>query len=112
MTTLALTWVNSHFCQAATCFRIGSKFRCILGNFNRNEVDERERVYYTNFDFPEAGVPGEFVMLRAWRHLDLRGWKQVVRDAAVSCGYRTLARGWFPTKPDGFGDPGPQHPGR
>src|SRR5580693_4990955 len=29
MTTLAVTSVNSVFCQASICLRIGSKFRCI-----------------------------------------------------------------------------------
>src|SRR5258708_7289453 len=29
MTTLALTSVNSLLCQVSTCFRIGSKFRCM-----------------------------------------------------------------------------------
>ena len=29
MTTLAVTSVSSLLCQAYTCFRIGSKFRCI-----------------------------------------------------------------------------------
>src|SRR6266446_10929000 len=29
MTTLAVTSVSSLFCQISTCFRMGSKFRCI-----------------------------------------------------------------------------------
>src|SRR5437660_4395935 len=29
MTTLAVTSVNSLLCQVSTCFRMGSKFRCI-----------------------------------------------------------------------------------
>jgi hypothetical protein len=29
MTTFAVTSVNSFFCQASTCFRMGSKLRCI-----------------------------------------------------------------------------------
>src|SRR6266567_6319361 len=29
MTTFAVTSINSLFCHASTCFRIGSKFRCI-----------------------------------------------------------------------------------
>src|SRR5215469_5177784 len=29
MTTLAVTSVNSHFCHASSCLRIGSKLRCM-----------------------------------------------------------------------------------
>src|ERR1700733_4873846 len=43
MTTLAVTSVNSLFCQASTCLRIGSNFSLHSINTNRKAVDERER---------------------------------------------------------------------
>src|SRR5258708_22528591 len=45
MTTLAVTSVNSLFCHASTCFRIGSKFRCI-----------RSTVFALSFGFVEGAV--------------------------------------------------------
>src|SRR5580693_4619641 len=44
MTTLAVTSVNSLFCQASTCLRIGSNFSLHSINTNRKAVDERERL--------------------------------------------------------------------
>jgi len=44
MTTLAVTSVNSNFCQNSTCLRIGSRFRCIPIHTDRDAVDERERL--------------------------------------------------------------------
>src|SRR5216684_1034838 len=44
MTTLAVTSANSLLCQPSTCFRIGSKFRCIRSTPIENAVDERERL--------------------------------------------------------------------
>jgi hypothetical protein len=44
MITLAVRSVNSLFCHASTCLRIGSTFRCISINTARDAVDERERL--------------------------------------------------------------------
>ena len=41
--TLVVTSVSSLFCQASTCFRIGSKFPLDSIKCNRDAVDERER---------------------------------------------------------------------
>jgi hypothetical protein len=39
----ALTSVSSLFCQASTCFRIGSKLRCMRSTPARDATNERER---------------------------------------------------------------------
>src|SRR6266496_1475663 len=52
MTTLAVTSVNSLLCQASTCFRIGSKFRCI-----RSTPTEMQSMSENDFEcFASTGV--------------------------------------------------------
>src|SRR5216684_8778687 len=52
MTTLAVTSVNSLLCQASTCLRIGSKFRCI-----RSTPTERQSMSENDFEcFASTGV--------------------------------------------------------
>src|SRR5260370_18728741 len=52
MTTFAVTSVNSLFCQASTCFRIGSKFRCI-----RSTPTEMQSTSENDFEcFASTGV--------------------------------------------------------
>ena len=50
--TLAVTSVSSLFCQASTCFRIGSKFRCI-----RSTPAEMQSMSENDFEcFASTGV--------------------------------------------------------
>src|SRR5712691_1638490 len=52
MTTLAVTSVNSLLCQASTCFRIGSKLRCI-----RSTPTEMQSMSENDFEcFASTGV--------------------------------------------------------
>src|SRR5713226_5829748 len=52
MTTLAVTSVNSLLCHASTCFRIGSKFRCI-----RSTPTEIQSINENDFEcFASTGV--------------------------------------------------------
>src|SRR5437660_11853708 len=52
MTTLAVTSVSSLLCQASTCFRIGSKFRCI-----RSTPTEMQSISENDFEcFASTGV--------------------------------------------------------
>lgn len=44
MTTLAVASVNSLFCHASTCFRVGSKFRCL-----RSTPTERQSMSENDF---------------------------------------------------------------
>ncbi len=59
MTTLAVTSVNSLLCQASTCFRIGSKFRCI-----RSTPTEMQSISENDFEcFASTGVNTRGTML-------------------------------------------------
>src|SRR5260370_37188521 len=52
MTTLAVTSVSSLLCQASTCFRIGSKFRCM-----RSTPTEIQSMSENDFEcFASTGV--------------------------------------------------------
>src|SRR5258708_5282227 len=52
MTTLAVTSVSSLLCQVSTCFRIGSKFRCM-----RSTPTEMQSMSENDFEcFPSTGV--------------------------------------------------------
>src|SRR5713226_4477189 len=52
MTTLAVTSVNSLLCHAPTCFRIGSKFRCM-----RSTPTEMQSMSENDFEcFASTGV--------------------------------------------------------
>jgi hypothetical protein len=52
ITTLAVTSVHSCFCQASTCFRMGSKLRCI-----RSTPTEMQSVSENDFEcFASTGV--------------------------------------------------------
>jgi hypothetical protein len=52
MTTSAVTSVNSLLCHASTCFRIGSKFRCI-----RSTPTEMQSMTENDFEyFAHTGV--------------------------------------------------------
>src|SRR5216684_38389 len=52
MTTLAVTSVSSLLCQASTCFRIGSKLRCI-----RSTPTEMQSMSENDFEcFASTGV--------------------------------------------------------
>src|ERR1700716_241442 len=56
MTTFAVTSVSSLFCQAPTCFRIGSKFRCI-----RPTATEMQSMSENDFEcFASTGVNDRF----------------------------------------------------
>jgi hypothetical protein len=59
---LAVTSVNSLLCQASTCFRIGSKFRCI-----RSTPTETQSMSENDFEcFASTGVntPGQCFQIR------------------------------------------------
>src|SRR6266851_6809796 len=59
MTTLAETSVNSLFCQASTCFRIGSKLRCM-----RSTPTEMQSIRENDFEcFARTGVNTPETML-------------------------------------------------
>lgn len=52
MNTFAVTSVNSLLCQASTCFRMGSKFRCI-----RSTPTEMQSISENDFEcFASTGV--------------------------------------------------------
>src|SRR5258708_37908983 len=55
MTTLTVTSVNSLLCQTSTCFRIGSKFRCI-----RSTPTEIQSISENDFEcFARTGVSSQ-----------------------------------------------------
>src|SRR6267154_2661991 len=59
MTTLAVRSVNSLLCQVSTCFRIGSKFRCI-----RSTPTEMQSMSENDFEcFANTGVNTPGTML-------------------------------------------------
>src|SRR5882762_9735684 len=67
MTTLAVTSVNSLLCQASTCFRIGSKLRCI-----RSTPTEMQSMSENDFEcFASTGVNGPETMFQIGRPTDL-----------------------------------------
>src|SRR5712692_10437686 len=62
MTTLAVTSVSSLLCQASTCFRIGSKFRCI-----RSTPTEMQSMSEKDFEcFASTGVNTFVTMFPNW----------------------------------------------
>jgi hypothetical protein len=78
MTTLAVTSVNSLLCHASTCFRIGSKFRCI-----RSTPTEMQSMSENDFEcFANTGV--KVPMPQADSQIDLR--EAASASAAVSGG--------------------------
>src|SRR5260370_24909267 len=62
MTTFAVTSINSLLCQASTCFRIGSKLRCI-----RSTPTEMQSMSENDFEcFASTGVNTPATILRIW----------------------------------------------
>src|ERR1700716_1527652 len=62
MTALAVTSVNSLRCHASTCFRMGSKFRCI-----RSTPTEMQSIRENDFEcFASTGVNTLGTMLPNW----------------------------------------------
>src|SRR3981081_974458 len=58
MTNLHVTSVSSLLCQASTCFRIGSKFRCI-----RSTPTEMQSIRENDFEcFASTGVKSPVTM--------------------------------------------------
>jgi hypothetical protein len=61
---LAVTSVNSLFCQVSTCFRIGSKFRCI-----RSTPTEMQSMSENDFEcFASTGVKALETIFPSRRH--------------------------------------------
>src|SRR6266478_3291452 len=62
MTTLAVTSVNSLLCHASTCFRMGSKLRCM-----RSTPTEMQSMSENDFEcFARTGVNTPGTMLPNW----------------------------------------------
>src|SRR6266849_2120950 len=84
MTTLAVTSVNSLFCHASTCFRIGSKFRCI-----RSTPTEMQSISENDFEcFASTGVNTPETMSPNRRGLAPYGFQLSIRrisDQHTSC---------------------------
>src|SRR6266852_3500978 len=84
MTTLAVTSVSSLLCHASTCFRIGSKFRCI-----RSTPTEMQSISENDFEcFASTGVNTPETMSPNRRGLAPYGFQLSIRrisDQHTSC---------------------------
>src|SRR5258708_35387083 len=88
MTTLAVTSVNSLLCQDSTCFRIGSKFRCI-----RSTPTERQSTSENDFEcLARTGVNTPGTMFPCQARVLVETWQRSeLRDIFLWC--RAAARG-------------------
>src|SRR4030095_8290440 len=76
MTTLAVTSVNSLLCQASTCFRMGSKFRCI-----RSTPTETQSINENDFEcFASTGVNTPGTMFPNSGTVNIKSPRSPLRD--------------------------------